>query len=975
MILCSFYSIAQDYTLKLTGNIQGQTSPRFHLGEAKIIIDGVDYRTYGPATIPITINTTNTIGDFNSFQLNATGIIGNFPLICEQRDIISNSSRDGMITSHSISTQACGVTNISASLIPNINSIFRLNGSGNLCIGSQLSLGATSGFPNVAYNWQYSTNGTDWIDFPSGFNHGRQVNATIEQIIGPTHENFLETDILFRVGGYNKGQFSGNTLTVRYSSCAPLITSLNYNPPKCTGDPVSVEVNFNRPLNTGETFSTISIIDVSNSSLILVQNTNQSTDVSGGTKYTFNNVNVLQEGDTYRVQYQMQVNGVLVAGFISSTETFTYNDKIPVTFNTDHTNPSCTVGQGPTNDGSIIINNVSNGTPPYFYEINGDNNWISFTGTSVSIPKSAGSYDIKVRDTNQCLGTSGGNSVVTEIIDPAASAIVITKIDEAPTTYNGASNGYANATITGGTPLSNGSYTFSWENSSGANVAGGSGVAQSGPDRYEINLPNLSADTYTLTVTDDKGCSTISDFVINEPPILEFITTEKNDVSCGDNDQTNNDGIIKANVQGGLPDYQYQVLFRNNTGTFEPFGSSVILGTAQEFVASGLSGGIYRVQVKDNLQDPGNTNPLLISGDIEIIQPTPFLIQNIVTTEALCIGQASGSITLDIIGGTGTYMISMAKDGDPGFNKVINNIPNNSTAFVINDLSQGVYTLTVQDQNGCDIINPILEKIISITDPSLQWNIDLGENTMLCKGQSHTVDATIGDPLATYRWESDNGFSANTPNVSLSESGVYTVVVTTGLGCLISSSIQITATQTSIAPEFVVPSDIFVDESFVIVDVSNPSPITVEWIIPDNAEIIESTREYAEIKFTETGSFDITLQTTNAIGCQESYTKNITIRERVFKEETEGKEKLKTYKIFPNPTRGNFAAELTFKEPISIDIKLFNVANNSVLYRHQDDGASEYNIPFNLEGSLSSGIYFLLLEIPGKTYVRKIVVE
>ncbi|WP_074409507.1 T9SS type A sorting domain-containing protein [Aquimarina megaterium] len=972
LVLISITGLSQTYTATVN-----YSKAQCHAGSLDWSFGG-DSTTIdsGGITSGNSSRTYTTIPNYNSFYVSYDS--GCEPLRPTDPDCSRNGSKSKtaseLLLGQILSAGGCGGSVRVNGILPNITSIQRQGSGDELCMGENINMLAfPPGFPKEAYNWQYSLDGITWKD--TGVQN-RQLTTTIQQIMAPTPPPSVATDIHFRLGRSTNVPFSG-TYIAKYSPCTPVLTSVD---PQNTSCPDSTDgwfkLWFNEQVPAGGGYMDLQLFNVTldPNGVFVAQKFQYSFNASGSVFfYDWKPGNIVPPGD-YTIKYQYRNANGDPRG-TGGTIPITINASTAVTFNTDHTNPSCTVGQGPTNDGSIIINNVSNGTPPYFYEINGDGNWISFTGTSVSIPKSSGNYDIKVRDVNQCPGTSGGNSVITEIIDPAASAIVITKTDEASTTYNGANNGYANATITGGTPLSNGSYTFSWENSSGANVTGGSGVAQSGPDRYEINLPNLSADTYTLTITDDKGCSTTSDFVINEPPILEFITTEKNDVSCGDNDQTNNDGIIKATVQGGLPDYQYQVLLRNNTGTFEPFGSPVILGTAQEFVASGLSGGIYRVQVKDNLQDASNTNPLLISGDIEIIQPDPFFIQNIDTTEALCIGQASGSISLDIIGGTGAYTISMAKDGDPGFNKVINAIPNNSTDFVINDLSQGVYTLTVQDQNGCDIINPILERIITISDPSVLWNIDLGSNTMLCKGQSHTVDATIADPLATYLWEADNGFSATTPKVTLSETGLYTITATTGLGCQINSSIQITTTQTPITPEFVVPSDIFVDESFVIVDVSNPSPITVEWIIPNNAEIIESTREYAEIKFTEKGSFDITLLTTNAIGCQESYTKNITIRERAFKEETEGKEKLKTYKIFPNPTRGNFIAELTFKERTPIDIKLFNVTNNSVLYRYQNDGASEYNIPFNLEGNLSSGIYFLLLEIPGKTHVRKVVIE
>ncbi|MDH7448476.1 T9SS type A sorting domain-containing protein, partial [Aquimarina sp. 2201CG14-23] len=128
------------------------------------------------------------------------------------------------------------------------------------------------------------------------------------------------------------------------------------------------------------------------------------------------------------------------------------------------------------------------------------------------------------------------------------------------------------------------------------------------------------------------------------------------------------------------------------------------------------------------------------------------------------------------------------------------------------------------------------------------------------------------------------------------------------------------------------------------------------------------------ILFEQAGEYQITLITT--IGdCETFFTKTISVREAAFDREQENQNGLQQYLMYPNPTKGNFTIELTFDKQTPIDIKLFSIANNSLLYQHQDQQQTEYSIPFNLEGILPSGIYFILLETPEKSYVRKIIVE
>ena len=94
--------------------------------------------------------------------------------------------------------------------------------------------------------------------------------------------------------------------------------------------------------------------------------------------------------------------------------------------------------------------------------------------------------------------TSTSSSTITE---PAA-LVAVTAVDS-NSTCNGFSDGGASASATGGTPP----YNYAWSNA--ATTASITGVV---------------AGTYTVTITDNKGCTSTSSATITEPAALVAAT-------------------------------------------------------------------------------------------------------------------------------------------------------------------------------------------------------------------------------------------------------------------------------------------------------------------------------------------------------------------------------------------------------------------------------------------------------------------
>lgn len=130
-------------------------------------------------------------------------------------------------------------------------------------------------------------------------------------------------------------------------------------------------------------------------------------------------------------------------------------------------------------------------------------------------------------------------------------------------------NGIAVVEVTGGTPFNNGQYTFNW------NTDGYSATTQ---ENINSDLP---AGDYTVTVVDANGCETVSNFIIEEPPLLEAdIESIINEPIC----PQASDGMAFIDAKGGTPDYQF---YWSNKPTTDNAN------------ASDLSQGDYSVRIVD----------------------------------------------------------------------------------------------------------------------------------------------------------------------------------------------------------------------------------------------------------------------------------------------------------------------------------------------------------------------------------------
>lgn len=351
---------------------------------------------------------------------------------------------------------------------------------------------------------------------------------------------------------------------------------------------------------------------------------------------------------------------------------------------------------GSSNGSATVIAN--GGTPGYNY------NWIPAGGnnaTANNIP--SGGYTIEVTDANGC--TVQDVIAVTSANGPSASVLQSTDVS-----CNGGNDGSLTIDVTGGTaPI-----TYVWS-------SGGSGTSGTG----------LSAGTYTVTVTDDNGCSSAVTAVINEPALL---TLSGNSVTahCGQAD-----GSADVTVAGGTNPYSYA-------------WSS---GTSVTQTLNGVVAGAYTATVTD-------ANGCTAEATVNIPDaPGPLAVINTVT-DVSCNGGSDGSIDVSVNGGTAPYSYSWSNGG---------------VSNTISGLSAGIYTVTVTDVYGCSSSIDA-----TVNEPSaLQLSFQTTDAT--CGTANGTASVTVNGGTAPYSYLWSNGDLAAT--AAGLAAGTWTVTVTDASGC------------------------------------------------------------------------------------------------------------------------------------------------------------------------------------------------
>ncbi|HXH19993.1 MAG TPA: SprB repeat-containing protein, partial [Chitinophagales bacterium] len=382
------------------------------------------------------------------------------------------------------------------------------------------------------------------------------------------------------------------------------------------------------------------------------------------------------------------------------TNDATITQPATLTASTTKTDVSCNGG----NNGSIDLT-VTGGTTPHSYS------WSNGFTTQDLSGLSAGTYTVTVTDAQGCTITTG-----TTITQPAVLAASTTQVN---VSCNGGNNGSIDLTVTGGTTP----YSYNWSN--GATTQ---------------DISGLTAGTYDVTVTDNKGCSVTTEVIITQPAVLTASST-KADVSCNGG----SNGSIDLTVSGGTTAYSY---WWSNGATTQDI--------------SGLTAGTYTVTVTD-------AQGCMVTSSAAITQPSTLTASN-TKVNVSCNGGSNGSIDLTVSGGTTPYSYSWS---------------NAATTQDLSGLAAGTYTVTVTDAQGCTITSSAM-----ISQPALLTASNTKVDVSCNGGSNGSVDLSVSGGTAPFSYSWSNG--ATTQDISGLVIGSYTVTVTDAQGCTTTSSATIT---------------------------------------------------------------------------------------------------------------------------------------------------------------------------------------
>lgn len=336
-----------------------------------------------------------------------------------------------------------------------------------------------------------------------------------------------------------------------------------------------------------------------------------------------------------------------------------------------------------------------------------------------------GDYTITQVGTAQTLATlqaanaDYGNQEVNNfcVTSPCNGTLSATSVD--PLCF-GDSNGSVTVTVTGGDA------PFTYDIGSGAQGSG--------------TFTNLAGGTYTVTVIDNNSCSNTIDVTLTEPSELTGTISFLDETCSG-----SNDGSIDMTATGGTGPYQYSV---DNGSTYQG-GTSF----------TGLIPGSYNPIVQD-----ANGCQFIPAPPTVSISTGTGVTANLNISDISCNGLTDGQIQVVTTNGTApfTYDIGSGAQGSDTFT----------------GLSQGAYTITIEDDNGCTgTVNG------TVNEPAAMSHTYTTTDEIF--GNDGSIDLTMSGGTApfNYSWSGPNSFSSSSEDPSGLEAGSYTCTVTDANGC------------------------------------------------------------------------------------------------------------------------------------------------------------------------------------------------
>ena len=503
------------------------------------------------------------------------------------------------------------------------------------------------------------------------------------------------------------------------------------------------------------------------------------------------------------------------------------------------------------------------GTSPFTFQ------WSPSGGTdSIANNLHAGNYSVTIADAHGCTATAGA-SVNQPSMITISSQIVNSTCNSA--------NGSAVVTAGGGTPA----YSYSWNPSVSVSDS----------------ATNLAFGNYSVTVTDQHGCSLSS--------VVSVLTTSPPQLSVSSMTQAtcngDHDGALSLNVTSG-------------SGPFIYDWSPAVSSTAS---ASGLPAGLYSIIVTDiyGCRDSIGTF---------VEEPAP-LGALIFAHNPSCANTNDGMLIAEAGGGTMPYSYLWT--------------PGNQTTDTAFGLTTGTYALQLTDAHGCTATT----SGAVTAPPAISLSGTTAGHTCFneCNGEASVI-ASGGTAPYSYLW--NNGTTSET--ITNACAGTARVIVSDAMGCPDSISFVITEDDSlSISITHVNASCTTCADGSALANVSGGTPpYNYNWT-PGNDTTVSVNSLLAGV---------YTLCITDAHQCMKCDTVAILDLSIGIEELT----KSTTLYVFPNPANDYTVFAFTLKSQQQVNLSVFTADGSLVAtILNSEQSAGEHLIRYETL-DLAKGVYY-----------------
>jgi len=310
-----------------------------------------------------------------------------------------------------------------------------------------------------------------------------------------------------------------------------------------------------------------------------------------------------------------------------------------------------------------------------------------------------------------------------------------------------------------------------------------------------------------------------------------------------------------------------------------------------------------------------------------------------------------------ICNGSSATLSASPIGGTPGFSYSWSNTAGTSNPVTVSPTDTTAYIVTITDNTGCVGIDTILVIVPALLGDSVHTFQPCDPNNPNGQIQAY---GTGGTP--PYQFALNGGSFQSSGIFPGLNFGTYSVSVKDSLGCLFGFSATIDQSSTLPTPDFILATTEIQGDTFVLVDISNPRPDSVKWVLPAGCTIINSDPFSPQIVHTDTGSMQITLVAWFGI-CQMQLTKNILVVEPDTNlANSSNNNGIANLVLYPNPNTGQFTVDISFYKKQSFAIFIFDALGNELL-----------RVPYS-ETDFASAAISLNNVAPG-TYLLKVIAE